>query len=278
MDIEYDGLYVDEVGCWAEKKHNLIRHYAEMFSTSMKDKWQNLIYIDLFSSSGIGKIKGTDNLVYTSPLLALGIKNKFTKYIFCEIDEEKIETLKKRVKLKYGACNVSYILGDVNETVARIPNEIPKYSKNNKVLSFCVVDPYNIDNLAFNTIRYLSKLYMDFLILIPSYMDGHRNESYYIRDEDQHVEKFLDLKDWRNDWAIKKMSGMNFGRYLPLRFNERMSELDFIPLDESEFELIRKPDNNSPLYHLSFYSRSSRGKQFWNEARKSSTQQLSFNL
>ena len=68
-----DGLFVDRIGTWAERKHALIRQYAEMFASSMKTKWDCRVYIDLFCSSGLARIKGTNKVVKTSPLLALDI-------------------------------------------------------------------------------------------------------------------------------------------------------------------------------------------------------------
>ncbi|GAH89614.1 unnamed protein product, partial [marine sediment metagenome] len=45
-----DGLDIRCVGGWAKHKYFYIKRYIEIFSTSMKDKWDgNLYYIDLFA-------------------------------------------------------------------------------------------------------------------------------------------------------------------------------------------------------------------------------------
>ena len=36
--VEDDGLFCQEVGPWAETKHNLVSYYGRLFSTGMKDK------------------------------------------------------------------------------------------------------------------------------------------------------------------------------------------------------------------------------------------------
>lgn len=41
--LEDDGLYTPEVRDWAERKYRLISYYAEMFATSMKDKWASRV-------------------------------------------------------------------------------------------------------------------------------------------------------------------------------------------------------------------------------------------
>jgi hypothetical protein len=48
-----DGLYIPEVGPWSENKYEILHHYNHMFSTGMKNRFHNRIYIDLFSSAGI---------------------------------------------------------------------------------------------------------------------------------------------------------------------------------------------------------------------------------
>jgi hypothetical protein len=51
-----------------------------------------------------------------------------------------------------------------------IVNALPK----GKVLAFCVVDPYRIADLAFDTLRQLSQRAVDFFVLLPSHMDVKR--------------------------------------------------------------------------------------------------------
>ena len=48
-----DGLYIPEVGEWSSDKHYYLGRYMDAFTTSMRDKWQGLHYIDLFAGAGI---------------------------------------------------------------------------------------------------------------------------------------------------------------------------------------------------------------------------------
>ena len=88
--LKDDGLLTPPVGDWAEHKYRLVTNYAQMFATSMKGKWDSRVYIDLFSGAGRSKLEGTESIVAASPTLALGTRDKFDKYIFCEQDEEKL--------------------------------------------------------------------------------------------------------------------------------------------------------------------------------------------
>jgi len=156
-----DGLFIEDVGKWAKEKYKYIGYYADLFSTGMKNKWDCLVYIDLFSGSGLAKIRKTERIVPASPLLALNVKNQFNRYIFCEINTGKIDALKERVSKISPAVDAHFIYGDVNDNVNAICSLIPKASKNFRVLSFCVVDPYNIGSLNFFTIEKISKSFVD---------------------------------------------------------------------------------------------------------------------
>ena len=276
IKVSEDNLFIDDSGPWAARKYKLVKYYSNLFATSMKNKWDNRIYIDLYSSSGYTRIKGTNEIVMTSPLIAASVDDKFDKYIFCEIDSVKIDALEKRMKRDFDNINKKFINADVNLFVNQIIEEIPTFSKEFTGITLCLVDPYKIDNFAFKTILSLSFYKIDFLILIPSYMDVNRNEKNYIDEHSTLVTKFLDNPNWRDEWDKLKLKGFTFGTFIVKAFNDRMIKEGFLGLNNDEFILIRNPQNNSPLYHLAFYSKNKLGKKFWNNARKATSDQLEF--
>ena len=81
-----DGLPIPEVGGWAETKYRLVSLYDSLFSTGMKRKWDQRVYIDLYSGSGYSRVRHSDKILLGSPLLALSVADPFDKYIFCEED------------------------------------------------------------------------------------------------------------------------------------------------------------------------------------------------
>ena len=82
--LEHDGLHTPEVGSWSDVKYRLISNYAEMFSTSMRKKWDKRVYIDLFAGAGRAAIKDTKEIVETSSLLAMGVTHPFDRYVLCD--------------------------------------------------------------------------------------------------------------------------------------------------------------------------------------------------
>ncbi len=96
--IEDDGLITPEIGSWGKEKYHHVALYAALFVKSMRNKWDCLVYIDLFSGAGRSRIRGTRRIVNSSPLVVLDLPDKFDRYIFCEKDSMKCEALKKRIK------------------------------------------------------------------------------------------------------------------------------------------------------------------------------------
>ncbi len=271
--LEPNGLITPEVGAWGERKYRLIATYAAMFSTSMKDKWECRVYLDLFASSGRAKLEGTSQIVPGSPLLALMLDTKFDQYVFCEKDEERMEALKVRVERTAPDLKPAFISADANEAVDQILSVLPAPRRGFRVLGFCFADPYKLGNLRFETIRRLAKRYMDFLVLIPSYMDAHRNRGHYVRETSTAVEHFLGNAGWRKDWAKAERKGQDFGAFVADAFGRQMARLDFLYEGLADMVHIRSTDN-LPLYHLGFFSRNKLGAKFWREARKYSKDQM----
>lgn len=71
MPATDDGRVCPKVGKWAEEKHALVSFYAKLFSTGMKDKWDERVYIELYAGAGYSKIRDTSITIVGSPLQAL---------------------------------------------------------------------------------------------------------------------------------------------------------------------------------------------------------------
>lgn len=267
---------IADVGPWSEEKYRLIQYYSQMFATSMKKSWECRVYIDLFSGPGYSRIRGTSKIVYASPLLALDISDPFDRYIFSDIDLDYIEALEKRVQRDYPSAKAVFLHCDVNESIDLILSNIPKPSKSFRVLTFCLVDPYNIGSLHLSTLSDISrKFYVDFFVLIPSRMDAHRFQSTYLKADNPAMDRFLDDIDWRNKWDLAQKEGMIFWNFVLQQFNERMLSIGFLKLDGDEFVPIYETGTQRLLYHLAVYSRRDLGKQFWRETIKRSDPQQS---
>lgn len=246
-----------------------------MFSRAMKGKWDHLVYIDLFAGAGKAKLEETGKIVAGSPLIALGVPDRFDRYILCEKDPQCMKDLMARVSRYHPDVDVRYVPGDVNDQVSNVLSAIPSSSKNNTVLAFCLADPFALSNLSFDTISELAKRYVDFLVLIPTGMDATRWWPMRLAPGCGIVEAFTGAHDWRSRWAVAERDGASVDAFLTGLYSEQMANLGYTHGGVDETVLIRIPVKNVRLYRLAFFSRSKLGGKFWKQARKYSTSQTS---
>ena len=156
MNAEDDGLCCPEVGSWAEEKYRLLALYDELFSTGMKYKWDQRVYVDLYAGARICRVKGyeedSQRVSHPAPWRHASVR--------------QVYILRRKPRLAGGAegprrrglapqAHVAYVPADCDSKSAEICKEIPKGSQSNKVLSLCLVDPFDF-GLKFETIKKLS--------------------------------------------------------------------------------------------------------------------------
>lgn len=271
--LEPDGLATPEVGAWTEEKHRLVSLYATLFSSGMKAKWDKRIYVELYAGAGRGRIRGTSRLIPGSPILALQVKDRFDKYVFCEESRENLRVLKLRASKVAPTSSIAYVPGDCNENVPKILAEIPHGSASETVLSLCFADPFDI-GLEFKTIRRLAEArFVDFLILLALGMDANRNYEQYLREDADKIDRFLGSSNWRERWAAAQWDAVKFTRFLADEFTESMASLGYIPPPRYTMKEVRSHEKNLPLYRLALFSRNERAYQYWDQVLKYSTDQ-----
>jgi three-Cys-motif partner protein len=165
----------------------------------MKYKWDQRVYIDLYAAAGYSYIKGTKMILKGSPILALTVTNPFDKYIFCEESEELLAALTARVARLSPQAHVAYIPGSCDSQIDQICKEIPRGSPKNKVLSLCLVDPFDF-GLKFVTLKKLSTVFVDFMVLLAIGMDANRNYDHYVKGASTKIDEALGNKAWRDRW------------------------------------------------------------------------------
>lgn len=276
--VEDDGLPIAEIGSWGEEKYRLVSYYASLFVTSIRSRWDALVYLDLYSGSGYSRLRGTDRVILASPLVVLGLSDNFDKYVFCDANDENSNALKTRCENLYPERDVKVICGDANNSVNEILSEIPQYRKDFKVLAFCFLDPYYMRNLQFSTIQGLSKLFMDFLVLIPSGMDANRNEMNYVKEDNTTLDDFLGTRDWRARWQQEKLHGKSFENFVVEEFGKSMEGINYIDPGIESAAPVRSDEKNLLLYRLALYSKHPLANKFWDETKRYTTPQTEFNF
>jgi len=273
MQVEKDEFFIPEVRKWSLEKYRLVGGFCDIFTTGMKNLWNQLVYIDLYAGAGFAKIKETGKVYKSSSLIALSLPIPFTKYIFCEKDPYCFSALKSRIARDFSGINITLINKDSNLAINDVLSAIPPFGINNTQLPFCFVDPYSLD-FDFNTIRTIgNKRLMDFLILQALHMDANRNLIKYLKEKNDKIACYLGMDKWREDFKLDyKGYSNNFVKFLAEQYQKQMVNMGY--LNERNMHQIRSNERNLPLYYLSFYSKHPRGLQFFKEVEKRTTAQL----
>lgn len=275
IHVADDGLRIPEVREWSTRKYRLFGFYCDIFTTSMRPHWKNLLYIDLFAGAGYSRIKETGEILKSSAMIALSLPHKFTKYVFCEQDHALLGALRTRVERDFPDVSAEYVEGDCNENVERIVRSIPAYGPGNTLLPFCFADPFEL-NLWFDTIRKLGQnRLMDFLILQALHMDANRNFSNYVVEENKKIERYLGLSTWRQEFQERNLNQQDFVKFLADKYRDQMVAMGYL---EPHFHQIRSNDKNLPLYYLAFFTKHPRGKDFFKKVEKHASAQTSLDL
>lgn len=264
-----DGLLIPEVGPWTEDKFDLIRLYCQLFSSAMKNKWRRT-YVDLYAGSGLCRIKGRDQVLLGSPLIALSVDAPFDKYIFCESDDERHSALKARVARDFPKQDTYFVSGKFEEHIDDICSRIPSNS-----LALCFVDPFDCD---FN-FEYLGKISrtargVDFLCLLALQMDAKRNVLNYLQP-DSKIDRMIGNSTWRARWSERTDIHEDFARFLAKEFAQSMSEIGYLETPLHQMREVKTYDNNVPLYYLAMFSKNQTALKLWAQVLKYSTKQSS---
>ena len=277
LRVQHDGLISPEVRPWAETKYRLFALYDELFSTGMKNKWDQRVYIDLYAGAGYSHISGTSTYLKGSPVIALTVTAAFEKYIFCEGNADLLEALRIRTARLALDANVTFIHGNCDAEIDKICAAIPKASPNNSVLGLCLADPFDF-GIKFETLRRLSSFYMDFLVLLAIGMDASRNYDHYVDGNSTKIDEALGNTEWRDRWKAVGIRRSDFRPFLASEFSRSMESLGYLKVPPDRMKLVRSVEKNLPLYHLALFSRSKIAFKFWNDVLKYSTDQRGFNF
>jgi len=245
-----DNLYISEVKEHSQDKHYFLMRYIDAFTTSMKNKWNGLHYIDLFAGAGVERLSESGKLNWGSPLIAAQAPYPFARLHLCEKNKKKYEALAQRVRKLHPHTQV--LNGDANTRIDDVVREIPE-----RTLSLAFLDPYGL-HLAFDTLRKLCDIRADLIIFFPDHLDALRNwEEHYWENPDSNLDLCLGSgAHWRSILDAKPQP----------RWAEALRELyvsQIRSLGYTQFAYQRIKARGHPLYILILCSRSTAAVKLW---------------
>ncbi len=256
-----DGLDIRCVGGWAKHKYFYIGRYIDIFSTSMRKKWE-LYYIDLFSGCGKCRIRETGEEINGSALMALNVKYPFKKYFFVDLNPIALEALNNRIKKTKFVDRIKLLEGDCNDRIDEIMQEIPRKDS----LCLCFIDPTGLQP-SFPTVERLTKdRRIDLIITFPEGMAMKRNIEKFLKEEDSILDKYMGDNSWREMYEGKKLTNSfitTSERRLVEFYKRRLESIGYKEVKSAEEVRIRSLSKRVPLYYLLFASKHPLGNKFW---------------
>jgi three-Cys-motif partner protein len=165
------GICFDEIGYWSEVKLDIVREYAQAYTTILSKKGLGFVYIDGFAGSGVHLAKSSGEFVAGSPLNALKIDPPFQEYFLVDLDGSKVEQLRGLAEVR-DRKHVHVIAGDCNQVLLRDIFPQVRYEDFRRAL--CVLDPYGL-HLNWEVIEQAGKLRTVDIFLNFPIMDMNRN-------------------------------------------------------------------------------------------------------
>lgn len=266
-----DGLITRPSGSWVAEKLDYVRRYIDIFSTSMKAKWPQRNYIDLFAGPGKNVLKDTGKVILGSPLLSLVTKYPFTSYYFADLNPGNAVALEHRCSAS-PLSNLVYIYTEnANKVVSTVVATISQFSPRSLNLAF--LDPEGLE-LEWSTITKLGILRCDLILHYSQQGLSRYIGIAYQSQEETIVDRFFGTSDWRNiysSWHNRpRKSGMH--REFIDFYKDRLRSLGYQDVKQSDEmmtePLIRNKRRNAPLYRLIFASKHPLGDEFWQKITK----------
>ncbi len=170
-DFSRQALRFDRIGYWTEVKLDIVKEYANKYTTILSKKLFRTIYIDGFAGPGVHLVRDTKELVPGSPLNALRIEPPFDEYYLVDLDGDKVDQLRSFAEVK-NRDNVSIIHGDCNEVL--LENVFPAARYEDYKRALCVLDPYGL-HLNWEVIEMAGRMRSVEIFLNFPIMDMNRN-------------------------------------------------------------------------------------------------------
>jgi three-Cys-motif partner protein len=165
-------IQFDEVGRWSEVKLEILRKYAQAYSTILGGQRSpsfEHFYVDGFSGPGLHISKADRSLVQGSPRIALQIDPPFRRFFFIDLDGDKLDFLRASVGDR---PDVEILQGDCNRLL--LDRVFPEIAWERYRRALCLLDPYGLQ-LDWEVIREAGHRRTIDLFLNFPVMDMNRN-------------------------------------------------------------------------------------------------------
>jgi three-Cys-motif partner protein len=276
-----DGLPARESGEWVKEKLFFVKRYIDAFEVAMRDKnWRRRIYIDLFAGPGKCIVRGSQEYLLGSSLIALQTRYPFTDYYLVDLEQSNVEALRQRSSaISIPKTHIHFLTGNANRKVDEIVSNIAEFDRSFihgvlPCLNLAFLDPEGLE-LEWETVETLGQMNRMDLIIHYSQngLTRNLNRCYAISGETV-IDRFFGDRKWRDIYKSTrdKKESAGIHRALIDHYKSKLSDLGYVVINDSEEivhePLIRSTQRKAPLYRLIFASKHTLGNKIWNEVTK----------
>lgn len=256
-----DGLPARVSGLWAEEKLEYLQKYMAIFTGGMKNRFPNLVFLDLLAGSGKCVDQAGGYEFDGSPLLALKCPVPFTRVVLVENHIKLVAALRARVgdraSVIEGDCNDQAVIEALRDAV--LPD----------ALGLAFVDNLGL-TVTFDTLRQLTKgkridLFINFQI-----SDLKRNRgAASVGDDDPRWTAFFGTETWRGvvDRALSEnVSAEDTATRLLDLYEQQLGTIDYASVGHGR--RVMKNSKNVGLYRVLLAGKHPLAVEFFDKVSK----------
>lgn len=186
-----DGFSITATEPWFKVKVQLVQKYLHSFVANAASRADEIIFVDLFSGSGLYSVGHQKEIFAASCLSSLQTDLPIDKWIFCESDADQVSALKARINRFFRFKNVVIVEADQHELelVDKLRTFISLSKGSYKVAVFCVVDPFSIE-IPFATLKALAAMGCSFLIPFTFSLNNRHNHEFYLTEQKDKLKRY----------------------------------------------------------------------------------------
>ncbi len=269
---EPDGLPVRQTGIWTLHKLSTFLRYAEQFTLATR-KAGGGQFVDAFAGPGLNKIRGSNEIVYGSPLVALRVQPPFMRCLLLDQDPNAIAALRRRVQRFDGRAVVA--VGEANSELL----DVMRRALSPKAPTLCLLDPQGLE-LSFSTLRGVAAFReglrkTEQLILFPLEMSLVRVKSVQqpiSNDLAARLDEVYGTTQWRGVYAARRSGLLTPEDAMEAYFNLYRDQLFSLGYHYVlTAPVSRRGDTGKRLYHLFFCTDDEAGRDIMEYVMRENT-------
>jgi three-Cys-motif partner protein len=201
-----DGFSITATESWFKVKVQLLLSYIQSFTVNVSGKADEVVFVDLFSGSGLYSVGHQKEIFQGVCLASLDADLPVNKWIFCEQEADQAKALRIRVNKYHRGKNVVIFDSPLEELIDKFRSYIPPSKGGHKVAVLCLVDPFSVE-IPFATIDKLTALGFSFLMPFTFMVNDRLNYRYYLHENSEKFRRYI--------------GGSNFDRMKGVESNEQ---------------------------------------------------------